>query len=237
VSACLQENFDDVVRRRVQEPTAYLPSRLLDVKNTASERSLAEIYADEFAVERARAAGADIPVPEIDAKLQKEHDLISSVFDEVCDKLDALSNARFTPRAAQTQITSISNAPSVSLESALPTGASTSTLLAPEEIFAPQQRGTLTSKAEMTPSQKKAERLRARKAKQVTMQAIQKYGGNGGGKSASKQKDRAMNSLIGKRGVTVIGKGKTAKSALTGRDRKERVNDANGPSSANAFKL
>ena len=230
------------MRRRKHEPTAYLPSRLLDIKDTQSERSLAEIYADEFSAERARADGEAGPVPDIDAKLQKEHDSISSIFDEVCSKLDALSNARFTPKAAQTQITTISNLPSISMESALPTAASSSTLLAPEEVYAPAQKGTLTSKAELTPSQKKAARQKARKEKQVTMESIKKYGGQTG--NTKKAKERAMNSLIGKRGVTVIGKGKAAKSALTGKDRKGKAGGVaraeageSGHTSANAFKL
>lgn len=184
-----------------------------------------------------------MPVPDVDAKLQKEHDLISSIFDDVCGKLDALSNARFTPKAAQTQITTISNLPSISMESAIPTSAAAgSTLLAPEEVYAPAQNGTLTSKAEMTPSQKKSARQKARKQKEITMNSIKKYGGSTGG--TRQAKERAMNSLIGKRGVTVIGKGKAAKSALTGKDRKQKrggsgrseVGDS-GHASANAFKL
>jgi hypothetical protein len=92
----------------------------------------------------------------------------------------------------------------------------------------------------MTPSQKKAARQKARKAKEVTMASIKKYGGATG--NTKKAKERAMNSLIGKRGVTVIGKGKAAKSALTGRDRKDRGGrqteaGESGHTSANAFKL
>ena len=159
-------------------------------------------------------------MPAVDAKLQKEHDSIKSIFEDLCFKLDALSNAHFTPKAAQTSITTISNLPSISLESALPTAVSTSTLLAPEEVYAPEQRGALTSRAEMTPSQKKAARVKARKARQTTLKSIQKYGGKTS--SVKQAKERAMNGLVGKRGVTVLGKGKAAKSALTGKARRER---------------
>lgn len=218
----LQEQYDDVIRRRVNEPAAYIPSKLLELKDTPSDKSLAEIYADEFAAERARATGEAAATPEVDSKLKKEHDLISSIFDEVCNKLDALSNARFTPKAAQTAITTVSNLPSIAMESSLPTAASSSTLLAPEEVYAPSQNGSLVSKSEMTPSQKKAARTKARKARMQTLKSIHKYGGSTS--SVKKQKERAMDSLIGKRGVTVVGKGKAAKSALTGKDRKGRAN-------------
>jgi U3 small nucleolar RNA-associated protein MPP10 len=194
---------------------------------------LADIYADEFSAERARAAGEPGKIPEIDSKLQKEHDLLSTIFDEVCNKLDALSNAHFTPKQAQTTITTVSNLPSISLESALPTASSTATLLAPEEVYAPTQ-AQLVAKSEMTPSQKKAARVKARKARQTTQKSIQKYGGG----SAKNQKERAMNSLIGKRGVTVVGKGKAAKSALTGKDRKSRGAAQEAPQhSGTALKL
>lgn len=237
--AFTQEQFDDVVRRQAHEPAAFLPSRLLDIKDTQSDRSLAEIYADEFSAERTRAEGGTGPVPEVDAKLQKEHESIQSIFDEVCSKLDALSNARFTPKPAQTVITTVSNLPSISLESALPTAQSTSTLLAPEEVYAPAQRGPLTNKSELTPSQKKAARSKARKARAVNMKSIQKYGGNPT-TSVKTQKERAMNSLIGKRGVTVLGKGKAAKSALTGKDRKggkQSNTGSNAVGSGVSFKL
>lgn len=231
----LDDQFDDVVRRRPIEQAAYLPSRLLDVKTTKEDRSLAEIYADEFASERRAAAGEKGEVPEVDAKLEKEHESIRTIFDELCGKLDALSNARFTPKAASTTITTLLNAPSISLESALPTAQSTATLLAPEEVYAPS--GPLVSKAEMTPAQKRAERGKVRKARAVTQKAIEKYGGGKKKESKQMQKDRAMNSLIGKRGVTVVGKGKAAKSALTGKERKDRGPPASDSQSGKALKL
>lgn len=223
------------MRKRPVESAAYLPSRLLDIKDTQSDRSLAEIYADEFSAERSKANGEGQPVAEVDAKLQKEHDSIKAIFDDVCSKLDALSNAHFTPKAVQTSITTIPNLPSLSMESPTPTATSASTLLAPEEVYAPAQKGTLTSKSEMTPSQKKAARAKNRKMRAKTMESIQKYGG--ATSSTKKAKDRAMNSLVGKRGVTVIGKGKAAKSALTGKDRSNGQVNGTAPGSAASYKL
>lgn len=215
-----QDNFDDVVRKSITEAAAYIPSRLLDIKDTQNERSLADIYADEFAAERRRAAGEEAETPEIDAKLAKEHESIRTIFDDICGKLDALSNAHFTPQVAQTTITTLSNAPSISFESAMPSAMSAASALAPEEIYAPEQRGTLTAKSEMTPSQKKAARAKARKSRMQTQKVLDKYGGKS--RNNKQSKERAMNSLIGKRGVTVVGKGKAAKSALTGGERRTR---------------
>lgn len=232
----LQDQFDDVIRKSAVEAAAYIPSRLLDIKDTQNERSLADIYADEFSAERRRNAGESAEVPEIDAKLAKEHESIKLIFEDVCGKLDSLSNAHFTPKAAQTTITTVSNTPTISLESAMPTSMSASSALAPEEVYAPAQRGTLTSKSEMTPSQKKSARAKARKDKMQAKKVIDKYGGKR--KQDKQSKERAMNSLIGKRGVTVVGKGKAAKSALTGKERRgsQAVPDTTNLSGAK-FKL
>ena len=118
----------------------------------------------------------------------------------------------------------------------MPLSMSTSSGLAPEEIYAPEQNGTLTAKSEMTPSQKKAARAKARKARMQTQKVIDKYGGKS--RNDKQAKERAMNSLIGKRGVTVVGKGKAAKSALTGQERRVRGSgpDTTGMSGAK-FKL
>jgi U3 small nucleolar RNA-associated protein MPP10 len=69
----------------------------LELSGAQSSKSLAEIYEDEFSAERQRAEGQEV-VHEKDAKLEKEHEEIRRLFDDVCGKLDALSNAHFTPK-------------------------------------------------------------------------------------------------------------------------------------------
>jgi U3 small nucleolar RNA-associated protein MPP10 len=130
-------------------------------------------------------------------------------------------------------ISTISNVASTSLESALPTTRSVSSLLAPEEVFSTTKPGVIASKAEMTPREKQAKRLRHRKERMKMRQkldtSVDKYSkvkkavkSNGihlngvqGSKSGKGKKGRekmekaaAIKSLVktGK-GVTVVGKG------------------------------
>ena len=94
----LEERFDDVEKRLPFDPKAFLPSRLLDISGKQSEVGLGELYADEYSEQRQKAEGREV-VDVRDAKLDKEHKEIEQLFDIVCGKLDALSNAHFTPKA------------------------------------------------------------------------------------------------------------------------------------------
>lgn len=96
------------------------------------------------------------------------------------------------------------------MESALPTAKSVSTMLAPEEVFAPSS-SDLRSRSEMTPVEKQALRRRERKSKKKTRDALNtstdKYARAQKGGSLKKQKQDALKSVVktGK-GVTVVGK-------------------------------
>lgn len=92
-----QNQFDDVVRQRPIDPHAFLPSRYMELQDTKSSKSLAEIYEDEFVEKRALESGEGL-VKEVDKKLEEKHSEIEELFDELASKLDALSNARFTPK-------------------------------------------------------------------------------------------------------------------------------------------
>lgn len=94
----IEERFDDVEKRLPFDPAAFLPSRLLDISGKQSDVGLAQLYEDEHSEERQRAEGREV-VDVRDAKLEKEHKEIEELFEIVCGKLDALSNAHFTPKA------------------------------------------------------------------------------------------------------------------------------------------
>lgn len=98
-SRILEGRFDDVVRRRHIEATPFLPSRLLELSDAKSSKSLAQLYEDDYSAAREQAEGQKARTPAADAKLQKEHEEIDAIFNEVCNKLDALSNAHYTPKA------------------------------------------------------------------------------------------------------------------------------------------
>ncbi|GAA5860304.1 hypothetical protein JCM8547_003457 [Rhodosporidiobolus lusitaniae] len=205
----LDNQFDDVERRRPVDPNALLPSRFMELQDSQSKKSLAEVYEDEFRDARDREQGKEV-VNELDKDLQEKHDEIEALFEELAGRLDALSNARFTPKAPKATITTVSNLPSISLESALPTTNSTSTLLAPEEVYSAHARHSALAidAADLTPAQKKAARQKGREARKsqhekkerVLEREMKRRGVRG-------EKEKAEKTLVGLRGVTVLGKG------------------------------
>lgn len=206
---------------------------MFELKDTQSEKSLAQIYEDEYTASRAGPSAG--PVDDRDGKLAQEHKEIEELWDGISYKLDALSNAHFTPKQVSTslhssasiliacilyqpkaQITTVSNIASASMESALPTSLSTSTLLAPEEVYAPAT-GDARAKGELTPGEKRAargkERKKRRKQRDALSSAVDKFGANGavGGRGAPRNvkeaKNQALKGLVKNgKGVTVVGK-------------------------------
>ncbi|KAH9944411.1 Mpp10 protein [Epithele typhae] len=202
----LEGQFDDVVRKRPVDDKPFLPSRFFELQDSKSKQSLAEIYEDEYtAAQSGGVAGQDR-----DGKLQKEHKEIEKLWENICHKLDALCNAHFTPKAPKGTIESVSNVAAASLESALPTMMATSSMLAPEEIFAPSSRD-LRARSELTPTEKRALRNKTKKAKKKTRDAIeksvQKFGRPKGVGDVKRQKEAALKTLVKNgKGVTVVGK-------------------------------
>lgn len=197
----LDDNFDDIIRRREVDDKAFLPSRYFELQDTQSGKSLAQIYEDDFT---AASSGTKATDPR-DAKLAKDHEEIEKLWEEVSYKLDALSNLQFTPKQPKAQITTISNVASTSIESALPTAQSTSTMLAPEEMFAPPQASQLVARSELDSDEKRRARQKARKAKMQQRKAIDgavdKFAGKGGGTGKARggvraEKDRALAELV-----------------------------------------
>ncbi|EPQ31076.1 uncharacterized protein PFL1_01265 [Pseudozyma flocculosa PF-1] len=242
----LDRQFDDVVRRRELEALPFLPSRLLELSDSKSAKSLAELYEEEYQAARGAAEGEAPRMAEVDVKLQKEHDEIAKIFDDVCDKLDALSNAHFTPKAPKATIQTLSNTPVVSIEEALPSTSSSATMLAPEEVYERQRHAAALEgdKSEMTPAEK--QRLhntlrREKRAKndriQDTRRALELAGLRRGGKSATEEKADAMRKLVGNRGVTRKGKDALADATGGGGRKKSGLPAANGAAEASGSKF
>ena len=90
----LEGRFDDVLRKRPVDDKPFLPSRFFELQDTKSKQSLAQIYEEEYtAAQTGSAAGEDR-----DGKLKSEHDEITKIWEAISLKLDALSNAHFTPK-------------------------------------------------------------------------------------------------------------------------------------------
>lgn len=103
----------------------------------------------------------------------------------------------------------MSNVASASLESALPTAKAATTMLAPEEIYAPSSDSR--AKAELTPTEKRALRSKKKKAykkaRDTLDKSVDKFAKAKGVKSVKAQKEAALKSVVKSgKGVTVVGK-------------------------------
>ena len=98
------------------------------------------------------------------------------------------------------------------MESALPTTKATSTMLAPEEVFAPSASKDLQARSELTPTQKRALHNKEKKARKKQRDALEKSVDTfaktkRGVGSVKKQKEAALKSVVKSgKGITVIGK-------------------------------
>ncbi len=89
----IQETFDDVERKRDPNFRPFLPSKLVEISDEKSKKSLAEIYEEDYVKQTTR----DM-TNEKDEALKKEHKEIENMFKDLCHKLDALSNFHYTPK-------------------------------------------------------------------------------------------------------------------------------------------
>ncbi|MCO5604663.1 hypothetical protein L7F22_058833 [Adiantum nelumboides] len=225
----LEGRFDDVQRRLNIEAMPFLPSRMLELSDQKSGKSLAEIYEDQYEDQKATENG-QVQTPEQDRKLEEEHREIDELFDDINNKLDALTNAHFTPRAPKASIQTLSNAPAITMESSLPATSSGRSMLAPEEVYdAGRHNVSLTGdRSEMTPGEKQRmqRKLRADKAArnsriedarrkiEINRAAVGAGpGGPKGRKAEEREKEEALKRLMGNKGVSVVGKGNEDKRA------------------------
>jgi len=203
----LEAQYDDVVRKRPVDDKPFLPSRFFELQDSKSKQSLAEIYEDEYtAAKTGGVAGEDR-----DGKLKKEHQEIEKLWEQIAGKLDALCNAHFTPKTPIASISTVANVAAATLESALPTSMSTSSMLAPEEVFAPPSAADLRARSELTPMEKRAlrnkQKKQKKKARDVLEKSVDKFAKSKRIGGVKKQKEAALKSVVktGK-GVTVISK-------------------------------
>ncbi|KAG9312232.1 Mpp10 protein-domain-containing protein, partial [Chiua virens] len=199
--------FDDVVRRVDSAPVSFLPSRLVELQDTKSAQSLAQIYEGEYVVAQSGAS-----VDDRDGRLQREHEEITRLWEGICAKLDALCNAHYVPKPPKASITTVSDLPAASLESALPSTRSAATMLAPEEVLAPVS-SDVRARSELTPAEKRARRAKERKGRKKMRDTLNKtaakYDKSASTKSSKikQEKEAALKSLVKSgKGVTVVGK-------------------------------
>jgi len=83
-----------VRQRPIEDEKPFLPSRFFELDGNKSSRSLAQIYEHEYTAAR----DGEGVIDDRDGKLAKEHEEIEKAWNAICYKLDALSNAHFTPK-------------------------------------------------------------------------------------------------------------------------------------------
>ncbi|CAO3624051.1 unnamed protein product [Cunninghamella blakesleeana] len=203
------DNFDDVERKEDPTLRPFLPSKRVELVDSQSKKSLADLYEEEYTKKN---TGDQSNAK--DEALEKEHNEISTMFQDLCEKLDALSNFHFTPKQAKAEMTIVSNAASISMEEIIPVNVSDATLLAPEEVY-DKKRGEVKDKSEMDQDERKRERKqkklmkrKERSLKEKERQIIEKSKPSGSTslKESRQTKTKAVKELLGQKNVTVIGK-------------------------------
>jgi U3 small nucleolar RNA-associated protein MPP10 len=189
----------------------FLPSKLVELDDSKSKKSLAELYEDDYVK---KASG--VHTTEKDEKLKKEHTDIDEMFAGLCQKLDSLSNFHYTPKAPKPEITVVSNAAAISMEEVIPVNVSDATLLAPEEVFDKKRTDVKgeteldqTERAKIRAARKKSKR-KEKVMKEREIKVVEKMNPGRGNKHA---KSKAFKELIGQKNVSILDKdGKKASS-------------------------
>ncbi|UZJ56920.1 hypothetical protein CBS101457_006240 [Exobasidium rhododendri] len=247
----LASHFDDVERRANVQQMDFLPSKMLELSDVKSSRSLDQIYEDEMGM---GGGGSEAHGEKMDKQLKQDHDEISQLYSELEYKLDAMSNAHFTPKPPKAVIQTISNLPTITLEESLPSTSNYASQLAPEEIYSAGRHNAALEgeRSEMTPEEKKRLQRQLRGDKKARNERIEsvkrnveinkeafaknrggKFVGSGrkGSRNDAKEKDEALHKLMGNRGVTVVGKGDANDT------KKKRHRQQQDPASLNASHL
>ncbi|CAO3609356.1 unnamed protein product [Cunninghamella echinulata] len=203
----LDDDFNDVERKEDPTLRPFLPSKRVELVDTQAKKSLADLYEEEY-VKKNTGDQSNAK----DEALEKEHNEISTMFQDLCEKLDSLSNFHFTPKQAKAEMTIVSNAASISMEEVIPVNVSDGTLLAPEEVYDKKQ-GEVKDKSEMDQNerrkerkQKKLQKRKERDLKEKERQLIQKSKPSGSFKETRQTKTKAVKELLGQKNVTLIGK-------------------------------
>uniref|UniRef100_A0A3B4CUM7 U3 small nucleolar ribonucleoprotein protein MPP10 n=1 Tax=Pygocentrus nattereri TaxID=42514 RepID=A0A3B4CUM7_PYGNA len=156
--------WDDVVRKEKPKEEVFEYKKRLTLDHEKSKLSLAEVYEQEYLKQTQDKTEEENPA----------HVEIQKLMDTVFLKLDALSNFHFTPRPHVPEVKVVSNLPSIMMEEVAPVSASSTTLLAPEEIKEKNKAGDILGDSEKTATDKKRERRKKKKLKRLKIQEREK---------------------------------------------------------------
>ncbi|KAJ3261116.1 U3 snoRNP protein [Boothiomyces macroporosus] len=150
--------FDDVVRKAPPKDSVYDPNRRWELDDQKNQKSLAEIYEEEY---QRQTSKTEIKSAR-DLEVEKHHQEINELFNNLSQQLDALSNWHYTPKAAELELVVVPNAsvPAISMEEIIPASVSTAKLAVPQEVY---DGKVAKSQAELDAADKKKLRVRAKR--------------------------------------------------------------------------
>lgn len=165
-------DFDDIPRRVPDSLPEFRTSKLVDVQETKSQKSLAELYEEDHMKE----TNPDAYVSVESEKQLEAHTEIKDMWSLLSRKLDTLSSWTYTPKAPKPTISIVANTAAIAMEDAQPTAVGTDSTLAPQEVYQPEasskrevvgHNGLPVAKSEMSREERKRERRKhkAKKAK------------------------------------------------------------------------
>ncbi|CAB4252126.1 similar to Saccharomyces cerevisiae YJR002W MPP10 Component of the SSU processome and 90S preribosome [Maudiozyma barnettii] len=193
-------NFDDLQRKTINDFAQRGQRQKVEISDVKSSKSLAEIYADD-----AQGVSEENDISE---QLQKSHDEITELFNNITYKLDALSSAHFIPRPAKKSLEVRVESAAITMEDAQPLSMSSASTLAPQEVYKSGKadndneirlkNGTVMSREELTREDKNRLRRSVKRKRAKNM-------ANHPSKKKSK-KDDVIETLSRAKNITVINK-------------------------------
>ncbi|KAF8940412.1 U3 small nucleolar ribonucleoprotein complex, subunit Mpp10 [Dissophora ornata] len=237
----LAANWDDVVRKAAPNPKAFNPSSRVEISDEKSKKSLAELYEADYV----RQTSTTGPVmSEREAALEKKHEEITGLWQELCQKLDSLSNWHYAPKPPKAELTVVTNAPAISMEEAIPVSVADAALLAPEEIYS-AGKAPVKGDTEMEQAERKRKRSQAKRSKkaenkekarkdadrQAEREARDRrlgrqVGDKGNSKTIVRDKMDAVKALSGQKNISFIDREGNKRSSIKGRSPAEAAKSA-----------
>ncbi|GME84957.1 unnamed protein product [Ambrosiozyma monospora] len=120
------QQFDELKKRIVSELNDFKSSSKVEISETKSTKSLAEIYEDEY---------LDRESDTVNEELKKAHDEISVLFSGLINKLDSLTSAHFVPKPKQHLVDIKVQTSTIQLEDQTPLTMASNDTLAPQEVY------------------------------------------------------------------------------------------------------
>ncbi|BFZ56141.1 U3 snoRNP protein [Savitreella phatthalungensis] len=216
------DNFDTVVRKvpELAGHARFKQSADFELSDQKSQKSLAQLYEDEFAdSRRAKTLDDAEQGPDAGSKVSEaERKEIEQLWKEASYALDSLSSWHYTPRPPAEAISIVTDAAAIAMEDQQPLAlnAGVSSTLAPQEQYTAKAErsevlgkdGLPISRSEMSVDQKRRQRRREkeRRRKQTEAKNLSATINGRGGISKKKQDEQGLGKMIKRGDVKVIGK-------------------------------